>query len=82
MRSLTHTTAATTGALAAVVPLLIAPPAAAATPGSAGASADVGVGFGWWPYALGAALLISLAIPVPPRGRRRGGQRGGRGPGE
>ncbi|MEU0999760.1 hypothetical protein [Streptomyces tibetensis] len=76
MRSLTHTTAAATSVLAAVVSLLIAPPAAAATPGSAGTSADIG--FGWWPYALGSALIISLAIPAPPRGRGRGERRGGR----
>ncbi|MEU1318270.1 hypothetical protein [Streptomyces tibetensis] len=75
MRSLTHTTAAATSVLAAVLSLLIAPPAAA-TPGSAGASADIG--FGWWPYALGSALIISLAIPAPPRGRGRGERGGGR----
>ncbi|MCK8434959.1 autotransporter [Streptomyces sp. D2-8] len=47
----------------------------AATPHSAGASTRAG--FGWWPYALGAALVISLAIPVATR-RGRGGRRGGR----
>jgi autotransporter-associated beta strand protein len=44
-----------------------------ATPRSAGASD--GAGFGWWPYALGSALIISLAVPMAARrgrGRRRG----------
>ncbi|GAA2308211.1 hypothetical protein GCM10010234_60030 [Streptomyces hawaiiensis] len=78
MRSLTHTTAAATGVLAAALSLLTASPAAAAPPPrSAETSADIG--FGWWPYALGLALITSLAIPVPPRRRgRRGGGRGAR----
>ncbi|MFD5156912.1 autotransporter [Streptomyces hawaiiensis] len=46
-----------------------------ATPRSAGTAEDVG--FGWWPYALGSALIISLAVPVATR-RGRGGRRGGR----
>ncbi len=51
----------------------------AVTSRSAGASEDVG--FGWWPYALGLALVVSLAIPMATRrgqGRRRGGRHGGR----
>ncbi|MFF8935936.1 autotransporter-associated beta strand repeat-containing protein [Streptomyces paradoxus] len=48
---------------------------APAHPRSAGASEAVG--FGWWPYALGAALTISLAVPVATR-RGRNGRRGGR----
>ncbi|GAA2574622.1 autotransporter-associated beta strand repeat-containing protein [Streptomyces roseoviolaceus] len=51
----------------------------AVTSRSAGASEDVG--FGWWPYALGLALVVSLAIPIATRrgqGRRRGGRHGGR----
>lgn len=47
----------------------------AATPRSTGASTRAG--FGWWPYALGAALIISLAVPVA-AGRARRGRRGGR----
>ncbi|MFD5478698.1 autotransporter [Streptomyces hawaiiensis] len=46
-----------------------------ATPRSAGTAEDVS--FGWWPYALGSALIISLAVPVATR-RGRGGRRGGR----
>ncbi|WP_308280873.1 hypothetical protein [Streptomyces lomondensis] len=44
-------------------------------PRSAGASEDVG--FGWWPYALGLALVVSLAIRVATR-RGRGHRPGGR----
>ncbi|MFF7733293.1 hypothetical protein [Streptomyces sp. NPDC007984] len=42
-------------------------------------------GFGWWPYALCSALVVSLAVPVAtgegrsgPRGERRGGRHAGR----
>ncbi|MEU1915332.1 autotransporter-associated beta strand repeat-containing protein [Streptomyces massasporeus] len=47
----------------------------AVAPRSAGAAQHRG--FGWWPYALGSALVISLAVPVATR-RGRGGRRGGR----
>ncbi|MFD5338425.1 autotransporter [Streptomyces hawaiiensis] len=47
----------------------------AVTPRSAGASEHAG--FGWWPYALGSALVISLAVPVAAR-RGRGGRGRGR----
>ncbi|WP_329326124.1 autotransporter [Streptomyces luteogriseus] len=47
----------------------------AVTPRSADAASHLG--FGWWPYALGSALIISLAVPVATR-RVRGGRRGGR----
>ncbi|MFF5308923.1 hypothetical protein [Streptomyces massasporeus] len=42
-----------------------------------GAGAAQHLGFGWWPYALGSALVISLAVPLATR-RGRGGRRGGR----
>ncbi|MFF7788431.1 autotransporter-associated beta strand repeat-containing protein [Streptomyces sp. NPDC007991] len=48
-------------------------------PRSAGASEDVG--FGWWPYALGLALVVSLAVPMATRRGRRhrgGGRHAGR----
>ncbi|MFI6855074.1 autotransporter [Streptomyces sp. NPDC050416] len=51
----------------------------AVAPRSAGASE--GVGFGWWPYALGLALVISLAVPMVARrgrGRRRAGRHAAR----
>lgn len=51
----------------------------AVAPRSAGASEDVG--FGWWPYALGLALVVSLAVPMATRrgrGRRRAGRHAGR----
>ncbi|GGW49703.1 autotransporter-associated beta strand repeat-containing protein [Streptomyces caelestis] len=47
----------------------------AVAPRSAGASEDVG--FGWWPYALGLALVVSLAVPMATR-RGRGRRRAGR----
>ncbi|CAM5258790.1 hypothetical protein GCM10010256_13110 [Streptomyces coeruleorubidus] len=47
----------------------------AVAPRSAGRSEDVG--FGWWPYALGLALVVSLAVPVAAR-RGRGSRRAGR----
>ncbi|MDN0200580.1 autotransporter [Streptomyces sp. S.PNR 29] len=46
-----------------------ASPSGAARPRSAGASDSVG--FGWWPYALGAGLLGALMVPVRWRGRRK-----------
>jgi autotransporter-associated beta strand protein len=51
----------------------------AVAPRSAGASEDVG--FGWWPYALGLALVVSLAVPMATRrgrGRRRAGRHAAR----
>ncbi|GGV74146.1 autotransporter [Streptomyces massasporeus] len=51
----------------------------AVAPRSAGAAQHLG--FGWWPYALGSALVISLAVPVATRrgrGHRRGGRHAGR----
>ncbi|MFI8831636.1 autotransporter-associated beta strand repeat-containing protein [Streptomyces afghaniensis] len=51
----------------------------AVAPRSAGASEDVG--FGWWPYALGLALVVSLAVPMAARRGRRhrgGGRHAGR----
>lgn len=58
-------------------PTLSAPSAVA--PRGAGAAEHLG--FGWWPYALGSALVISLAVPVAQRrgrGHRRGGRHAGR----
>ncbi|MGW0609225.1 autotransporter-associated beta strand repeat-containing protein [Streptomyces sp. NPDC002788] len=51
----------------------------AVAPRSAGTSQDVG--FGWWPYALGLALVVSLAVPMATRrgrGRRRAGRHAAR----
>ncbi|KDN79036.1 autotransporter [Streptomyces olindensis] len=65
-------------AVTAPAPSPTAPAASGAggpTPRTAGASE--GVGFGWWPYALGLALAVSLAVPMATR-RSRGGRRGGR----
>ncbi|KJK36258.1 autotransporter [Streptomyces variegatus] len=47
----------------------------AVTPRSAGDPERAG--FGWWPYALGSALIVSLAVPVATR-RARGGRSRGR----
>ncbi|GHD02229.1 hypothetical protein GCM10010313_15760 [Streptomyces violarus] len=55
------------------------PASDAVTPRSAGASANIG--FGWWPYALGLALVVSLAVPMAARrgrSRRGGGRHAGR----
>ncbi len=49
------------------------PASDAVTPRSAGASQDAG--FGWWPYALGLALVVSLAVPMATRRGHRGGGR-------
>lgn len=51
------------------------PTPSAAAPRSAGAAQQLG--FGWWPYALGSALVISLAVPVAAR-QGRGGRHAGR----
>ncbi|WP_217213411.1 autotransporter [Streptomyces sp. AC550_RSS872] len=45
-----------------------------ASPDSRNASS----GLGWWPYVLGAGLLIGLAVPATRFGRGRGRRRGGR----
>ncbi|MEU4466714.1 autotransporter-associated beta strand repeat-containing protein [Streptomyces sp. NPDC024017] len=52
------------------------PAPSAATPRSTGASTRAG--FGWWPYALGSALIISLAVPVAAGRARRGRRHAGR----
>jgi autotransporter-associated beta strand protein len=52
------------------------PASGAVTPRSAGASEDVG--FGWWPYALGLALVVSLAVPMATRRGRGGGRHAAR----
>ncbi|GGS38538.1 autotransporter-associated beta strand repeat-containing protein [Streptomyces violaceus] len=51
------------------------PASDAVTPRSAGASENIG--FGWWPYALGLALVVSLAVPMAARRGRGRGRRGG-----
>ncbi|WP_435281832.1 autotransporter-associated beta strand repeat-containing protein [Streptomyces koelreuteriae] len=68
---------ALTAATATPVPSPTAPDSPASdtvTPRSAGASENIG--FGWWPYALGLALVVSLAVPMATRRGR--GRRGGR----
>lgn len=52
-------------------------PSAPSAVASRSAGAAQHLGFGWWPYALGSALVISLAVPVATR-RGRGVRRGGR----